>query len=327
MVDYYAILGIVWGATPEEVRRAHRKLALLWHPDRNKSHQAAARFSDITEAYKCLSNAEARAAYDLIRPRAQGNGPRRDPGTHGSAQPDRCRHGDKSGESASSANPNQVKKPVRGDNANATAFKGAVGLLKYGLFPLVLVGGLTAYLVGNKHQDYSRNDLEHTLLDPNASLPPRVAAAKELTDNSDFHAVYRVFLLLPQAVQIAALEGLEKVPASDAGWRDNIQQPLLSSDAEVQLKAIAILYHHMHELTSAEESALAESLKKTAASSDLVAGRAKELLALLASRPSDERQRMDDAEEARREALMEPGQRELARSEATLKELVKEQSR
>lgn len=62
--DYYDILGVSRDASQEEINRAYRKLAVEWHPDKNKSPQAEERFKEINEAYEVLSNPEKRAAYD-----------------------------------------------------------------------------------------------------------------------------------------------------------------------------------------------------------------------------------------------------------------------
>jgi hypothetical protein len=63
--DYYKILGLTPAATPEEVKKAYRKLAFKHHPDRNPGDpQAAARFIEIAEAYETLSSPERRSAYD-----------------------------------------------------------------------------------------------------------------------------------------------------------------------------------------------------------------------------------------------------------------------
>lgn len=62
--DYYEILGINRTASEEDIRRAYRKLARKYHPDVNNDPDASKRFSDITEAYDVLCDAEKRKAYD-----------------------------------------------------------------------------------------------------------------------------------------------------------------------------------------------------------------------------------------------------------------------
>ncbi len=62
--DYYDVMGVPRGATPEEVKKAFRRLAMKYHPDRNKNHDAAERFKEINEAYEVLSDPERRAMYD-----------------------------------------------------------------------------------------------------------------------------------------------------------------------------------------------------------------------------------------------------------------------
>ena len=63
--DYYEILGVARTATPDEIKKAYRKKALQYHPDRNPGDaQAEASFKEAAEAYEVLSNAEKRARYD-----------------------------------------------------------------------------------------------------------------------------------------------------------------------------------------------------------------------------------------------------------------------
>ena len=62
--DYYEILGVSKTATDAELKRAYRKQALEWHPDRNKSKEAESKFKEVNEAYEVLSTAEKRQAYD-----------------------------------------------------------------------------------------------------------------------------------------------------------------------------------------------------------------------------------------------------------------------
>jgi molecular chaperone DnaJ len=62
--DYYDVLGVQKGASKDQVKDAYRKLALQFHPDRNKSPEAEARFKEISEAYAVLSDDEKRRQYD-----------------------------------------------------------------------------------------------------------------------------------------------------------------------------------------------------------------------------------------------------------------------
>lgn len=62
--DYYEVLGVNRSASESELKSAYRKLALKWHPDRNKESGAEAKFKEINEAYEVLSNKEKKAKYD-----------------------------------------------------------------------------------------------------------------------------------------------------------------------------------------------------------------------------------------------------------------------
>jgi len=64
--DYYSSLGLQKGASSADIKRAYRKLAMRWHPDKNSDNldAAALEFQAIAEAYDVLSDAEKRAVYD-----------------------------------------------------------------------------------------------------------------------------------------------------------------------------------------------------------------------------------------------------------------------
>jgi molecular chaperone DnaJ len=62
--DYYEILGISKQATQDEVKRSFRRLAMQYHPDRNKAPDAEQKFKEINEAYEVLSDTKRRQTYD-----------------------------------------------------------------------------------------------------------------------------------------------------------------------------------------------------------------------------------------------------------------------
>jgi len=66
--DYYAILGVPRTATDDEIRKAYRKLALKWHPDRNPDNKAESeeRFKEVSAAYAVLSDSAKRKQYDTF---------------------------------------------------------------------------------------------------------------------------------------------------------------------------------------------------------------------------------------------------------------------
>ena len=62
--DLYGVLGVARNASPDEIKRAFRKLAMEFHPDRNKDPEAESRFKQVNAAYEVLSDADKRAKYD-----------------------------------------------------------------------------------------------------------------------------------------------------------------------------------------------------------------------------------------------------------------------
>lgn len=62
--DYYEILGLSKDASAEDIKKTYRKLALKYHPDRNKEAGAEEKFKEISEAYAVLSDSEKRSQYD-----------------------------------------------------------------------------------------------------------------------------------------------------------------------------------------------------------------------------------------------------------------------
>ena len=78
--DYYETLGIPKGATEAEIKKAYRKLALKYHPDRNPDNkEAEEKFKEVAEAYQVLSDPKKKAEYDAYG-RVQNRGPRVNPG-------------------------------------------------------------------------------------------------------------------------------------------------------------------------------------------------------------------------------------------------------
>src|SRR5258708_12458072 len=62
--DYYEVLSVSRGCSDDDIKKAYRRLAMQFHPDRNNAPEATERFKEATEAYQVLSDAEKRSAYD-----------------------------------------------------------------------------------------------------------------------------------------------------------------------------------------------------------------------------------------------------------------------
>ncbi len=71
--DYYEVLGVSRDASNEEIKKAFRKLAFQYHPDRNREDGAEDRFKEVNEAYEILSDVDKRAAYDQFGHSGGGN--------------------------------------------------------------------------------------------------------------------------------------------------------------------------------------------------------------------------------------------------------------
>ena len=73
--DYYEVLGVSKGADESEIKKAYRKLALKYHPDKNPDDASAEeKFKEAAEAYEVLSNTEKKSQYDRFGHAGMGGG-------------------------------------------------------------------------------------------------------------------------------------------------------------------------------------------------------------------------------------------------------------
>ncbi|CAD6197234.1 unnamed protein product [Caenorhabditis auriculariae] len=81
--DYYKTLGVAKDASDDEIKKAYRKMALKYHPDKNKEEGAEAKFKDIAEAYEVLSDPKRREVYNMYGEDGLKNGGMGGPGAGG----------------------------------------------------------------------------------------------------------------------------------------------------------------------------------------------------------------------------------------------------
>ena len=82
MSEFYDLLGLARDASEDEIKKAYRKMAMQYHPDRNRAPDAEAKFKEIAEAYEVLSDGDKRAAYDRYGKAGLGGAGARDGGFH-----------------------------------------------------------------------------------------------------------------------------------------------------------------------------------------------------------------------------------------------------
>lgn len=63
---FYEVLGVPENATEDDIKKAYRKMALKYHPDKNKSPEAEAKFKSVSEAYEVLGDKTRRDKYDKV---------------------------------------------------------------------------------------------------------------------------------------------------------------------------------------------------------------------------------------------------------------------
>ncbi|XP_023153667.1 dnaJ homolog subfamily B member 5 [Amphiprion ocellaris] len=92
--DYYKTLGIPKGSNEEEIKKAYRRMALRFHPDKNKDANAEEKFKEIAEAYEVLSDPKKRVVYDQLGEEGLKTGGSSSSGAPGSSTYHYTFHGD-----------------------------------------------------------------------------------------------------------------------------------------------------------------------------------------------------------------------------------------
>lgn len=139
--DYYQMLGIGHHASPDEIKRAYRKLARQCHPDLHPGDwQAAERFREISEAYQVLSDFERRTKYDRFR------------ASYLDWQQRGARGGFDWGAWRASAEPCQHSRPSGGRAREGWDEALSDGLMQFSEFFKTLFGGLAAHPPGTDHE-------------------------------------------------------------------------------------------------------------------------------------------------------------------------------
>ncbi len=91
--DFYQVLGVLRNASADEIKKAYRKLALTYHPDKNRSKEAETKFKGINQAYEVLSDPKKKEAYDLYGSDAFSQGGFQGQGPFGTAGGEQARTG------------------------------------------------------------------------------------------------------------------------------------------------------------------------------------------------------------------------------------------
>lgn len=135
--DYYKALGIQKGASDDDIKKAYRKMALKYHPDKNKAPGAEEKFKEIAEAYDVLSDPKKREIYDKYGEEGLKGGLGGDGGHggHGGAFPGGGYHYTFTGD------PRKIFSQFFGGEDPFAAFFGGGGVPGHGGSTRVVIGG------------------------------------------------------------------------------------------------------------------------------------------------------------------------------------------